>query len=224
VARFVEHIRITREGLGTILGLGLFAALFGYLSLVYNNSWMAVLGLITLLLFLLMLYFFRDPPRRPPDDAAAIVSPADGKVIEIATMDEMEFMEGTVRRISIYISLFDVHINYIPFDGVVDYARYSRGKYHRANTESASSDNVNTFVGILTKDGRMAFRQVAGILARRIICNLRFGDRVEKGKKFGMIKFGSRMELYLPVRTVINVRVGDQVRGAESIIAYDREK
>ena len=116
-----------------------------------------------------------------------------------------------------------MHINYLPCDGRVEYAQYNHGKFHRANTPGASVENASTFIGLSTPFGRIAFKQIAGYTARRIICRLRLGDEGERGQKIGMIKFGSRMEIFLPSGADVMVVKGDRVRAAESIIAIGRE-
>jgi len=210
---------VSREGWGTLLVLALFVALFAFLGFRSRDPLLLFFSLLTLLLFLLALYFFRDPHRTVPRDPGVIVSPADGLVCAIDEIEEPLFFEGRVKRVAIYLSLLDVHINYIPLSGTVEYARYFRGKHLRAGRPETSENNTRTFIGLSTERGRLAFKQIAGIVARRVICRLRMGDRVVTGAKFGMIKFGSRVELLLPPEISLNVQVGDRVRGGESVIA-----
>ncbi|NOY58062.1 MAG: phosphatidylserine decarboxylase family protein [Calditrichaeota bacterium] len=213
-----------KEGFGIVGVLAFFAALFGYLYFQDDNILMAVFAGMTLFLAVFSIYFFRDPLRKPPSDTGVIVSPADGRVVEVAEIEEPIFMGEKTTRVAIFLSLFNVHVNYVPFAGVVDYIKYSRGKYLRADRPEASEENVHTFIGLKTEHGKLAFKQSVGIIARRIICYLRLGDEVTTGQKFGLMKFGSRMEVYVPSWATVNVKKGDRLRAAESVIATINEK
>ena len=215
---------LSKEGFGIIFVLAGFVALFFYLGYHQRNNPMLVLGAITLVLFAFSIYFFRDPLRVPPDDPRAIVSPADGKIVEVDRVEEPEFIEGEATRIAIFLSLFDVHVNYVPYEGTVEYLKYRRGKFLPAYRDEASEENVQTIIGLQTRHGKLVFKQMVGIMARRIVCRLRYGDHVRTGQKFGIIKFGSRMEVYLPAWATVNVKVGDRVKAAESVIAYVNEE
>jgi len=213
-----------KEGFGIIAVLVLFGALFGYLYFHYDNILMAVFAGMTLFLAVFSVYFFRDPLRKPPSDTGVIVSPADGRVVEIVEIEEPVFVKEKTTRVAIFLSLFNVHVNYVPLAGVVDYIKYSRGKYLRADRPEASEENVHTFIGLKTEHGKLAFKQSVGMIARRIICYLRLGDQVTTGQKFGLMKFGSRMEVYLPSWATVKVKKGDRLRAAESVIATINEK
>ncbi len=213
-----------KEGLGIIAVLMLFATMFVYLYFQYANILMAIFAVITFFLVMFSTYFFRDPLRLPPGKKGVIVSPADGRVVEIIDVEEPVFVGEKTKRIAIFLSLFNVHVNYVPIAGVVDYIKYSRGKYLRADRPEASEENVHTFIGLKTDYGKLAFKQSVGIIARRIICYLRLGDQVTTGQKFGLMKFGSRMEVYIPSWATVNVKIGDRLRAAESVIATINEK
>ncbi len=213
-----------KEGLGIIAVLLLFAAMFGFLYFQYDNILMAIFAVIALSLALFSIYFFRDPLRQPPNEKGFIVSPADGRVVEIVEIEEPVFIGEKTTRVALFLSLFNVHVNYVPIAGVVDYIKYSRGKYLRADRPEASEENVHTFIGLETEYGKLAFKQSVGMIARRIVCYLRLGDKVTTGQKFGLMKFGSRMEVYVPCWATVNVKIGDRLRAAESVIATINEK
>jgi len=215
---------VSTEGTGTIIGLVVFAALLGYLGFHFHNNVIIVLFYLNVILVGFSFYFFRDPKRTPPDDPNVIVSPADGKVIEIVEMDEPEFIEGKATRVAIFLSLFDVHINYVPYEGVVEYLRYNKGKFHPAYSDKASNENEHAIIGLETKYGKLLFKQMAGIAARRVVCRLKMGEHVTTGQKFGIIKFGSRMEVYIPDWAQVTVKKGDRLRAGESVIARVNEK
>lgn len=163
-------------------------------------------------------FFFRDPERAIPSGNGLVVSPADGKIIAIEEMEEPDFFNGPVQRISIFLSVFDVHVNRVPVEGVVNFYRYQRGRFHVASLPEASVENEQSVIGVESPWGRVLFKQIAGLIARRIVCDLRAGHRVQRGERFGIIKFGSRMEVYLPRDVEIKVRLREKVRAGESIL------
>ncbi len=208
-----------KEGITTILGLAFFAIFLGFVGYVYHNTLILIICAINIILVGIAVYFFRDPLRVTQDDPNAVISPADGKVIDISEVTDTIFFEKRVTRITIFLSLFDMHVNYIPSDGIVEYLKYSRGEHHRADLSSASQKNVHSYIGLETKYGKLAFKQITGAVARRIVCNLKLGQKVKAGQKFGMIKFGSRMEVFLPDQVRITVKLGERLRAGESVIA-----
>ena len=215
---------MSKEGFGTIFGLAVFAAFLGFLSSRFDSTALIVLFIVNIILIGFCIYFFRDPKRIPPDDPFAIISPADGKVVEIAKVIEHEYIEGEATRISIFLSVFNVHVNYVPFAGIVDYVRYNKGTFHPAFRDKASDLNEHTFIGINTKFGKLVFKQIAGVLARRIICNLRQDDTVKTAQKCGIIKFGSRVDVFLPDWATLSVNVGDKLSAGKSVIGKVNEK
>ncbi|MBN1466600.1 phosphatidylserine decarboxylase family protein [candidate division KSB1 bacterium] len=210
---------MSREGLPTILGLAAFCLLVGWVGLRNEVAYLIVLAGVAALCMLFSIYFFRDPMRVPPDLANGVVAPADGKVIAIDQVEEKEFLAGQATRIAIFLSLFDVHVNYVPFRGTVEYIRYNHGAYFKADSPAASTHNVHIVTVLETSHGKIAFKQAVGMVARRLVNHLRLGDEVVTGQKFGIIKFGSRMEVYLPTTASIKVKIGDRVQACESIIA-----
>ena len=177
-----------------------------------------VVGCAALLLFAFTLYFFRDPQREIPSDPAAIVSPADGKVIAIGETRNAEGYGGPARTVAIFLSVWDVHVNRIPVDGKITRIEYRKGDFKKAYLSDASEHNEQTRILIENPRGKVLVKQIAGILARRIVCRVREGDKVTKGDRFGMIKFGSRAELFLPPSVHLRVSVGDPVKGGETIM------
>jgi phosphatidylserine decarboxylase len=151
--------------------------------------------------FLIVVSFFRDPPRRIPQGAALLVSPADGKVVEVAQLAHDEFVGGPAVRVAIFLTLFNVHVNRMPCRAKAIRLRYSPGKFLHADHPQATTENESMWIGIEQDEApyrRMVCRQVSGMVARRIVCDLRPGEVLDRGAKFGMIKFGSRTELIVP--------------------------
>ncbi len=167
------------------------------------------------------MWFFRDPEREVPFHSNAIVSPADGTVIKIENVWDDRYLQGEAKKISIFMSIFDVHVNRIPFDGVVEDIRYTPGKFFVASKDKASEKNEQNAVVIdVNEKGKIAFVQVAGFVARRIVCHLKKGDVVSKGARFGMIRFGSRLDVYLPKNVQLSVLTGDKVKAGKTILGY----
>jgi phosphatidylserine decarboxylase len=176
-------------------------------------------GVAGVLLLALVVNFFRDPERTPPGDDRLIVAPADGRVIAIVAVREDRFLEADSTKISIFMSPLDVHVNRNPVGGSVLGVHYHHGRYFRAFAEKASLDNEQNAIVVEDPHGRrLCFVQIAGFLARRIICYLEPGMRIRRGQRCGMIKFGSRVDLYVPSETEIRVRVGQRARGGETVI------
>ncbi len=164
-------------------------------------------------------WFFRNPPRRIPGEPNLIVSPGDGRVLAVAEEDEPRFLKGRAVRVSIFLSPLDVHINRTPCEGRVEAIGYSPGKFLVASRPESTLQNEQTAVLFETDTGcRILCVQVAGYVARRIVCWLSEGERVERGERYGLIRFGSRMDLYMPVGTLVRVKAGDRVMGGESVI------
>jgi phosphatidylserine decarboxylase len=214
---------MNREGVPTVAGLTIFALLVGWFGLRYGFVFLLIIAGMSLALALFSLYFFRDPKRTPPDAKNVVLSPADGKIIAIDEIQESEFIEGPAKRVAIFLSLFNVHVNYVPFTGVVDLVRFQRGSNVRADLPEASTHNVNILTGLETEHGKLAFKQSTGMVARRLVNYLRLGDSVQAGQKFGIIKFGSRMEVYLPMHAEVTVKLGDRVKAGETIVATFNE-
>jgi phosphatidylserine decarboxylase len=164
-------------------------------------------------------YFFRDPDRVIPNHAGCVVSPADGKIISAGLIDNSPFFEGACMKISIFMSIFNVHVNRVPHEGRIKEVQYHPGKFFSANFDKASAHNERNAVYIETEGGKdICTVQVAGLIARRIICNVQKGDIVDKGQRFGLICFGSRLDVYLPPEMLLKVAVGDKVKAGASVL------
>lgn len=183
--------------------------------LVLAAGWTA-LGIVLLAVAGFVLFFFRDPARQIPDDPTAIVAPADGRVMEI--VEEAE--QGRPgQRMSIFLSIFDVHVNRVPYTGQIVRIQYRPGKFLNAMRAQASTANEQNVVALETPRGPVVVKQIAGFLARRILCWRQEGERVRTGDKLGMIRFGSRVDLWLPAGANFTVRPGEHVRGGATIVA-----
>jgi len=180
-----------------------------------GESWMAYLPI---LLTLFMLFFFRDPERKVPPGENIFVSPADGRVILISRVYEDQYLKDDAIEISIFMSPFDVHVNRAPCDGIVEKVVHTPGRFLSAFKHEASLQNENIAVLFNTRHGRILVRQVAGFLARRAVCRVRTGDTLKTGERYGIIKFSSRLDVYLPEDTAVRVRSGDRVRAGETVI------
>jgi len=177
-------------------------------------------ALLALIFTIFTINFFRDPERTTPADPRLIISPADGRVIKVAPLRDERFLHADATLVSIFMSPLDVHVNRIPSSGRVVEVRYNPGKYFRAFADKASLDNEQNAVLVEDGDGRrLCFVQIAGFLARRIVCYLQVGMAVDRGQRYGMIMFGSRADIYLPAGAQVRVAVGDRARGGETVIA-----
>ena len=178
-------------------------------------------GITTLAVLLLgfSINFFRDPQRTTPSGNNLVVSPADGKVIVVQNVHQTEFLNAEATQISIFMSPLNVHVNRIPVTGGVHYLRYVPGEYFAAFEDKASEKNEQMVIGLENGFGKILFKQIAGFVARRIVCTLKEGDRVTAGERFGMIKFGSRVDVFVPVRTDVKVKVGDVAVAGETVLA-----
>ncbi len=211
---------MAREGLsfiGAFLLLMLLlwlAAQHFYAALVYPAGLCGFLSLF-------MLFFFRDPARTAPAGDGLVIAAADGKIVGIEEVDEAEYNEylgGAAIQISTFLSVFDVHVNRIPSTGIVDFVRWQRGRFHAAFLAVASTENEQSIIGIRRGESRVIVKQIAGVLARRIVCRLQPNDAVQLGDRFGLIRFGSRVDLILPAHAELRVQIGDRVRAGETII------
>ncbi len=181
----------------------------------------AYLAIVGLVVTVFLCYFFRDPDRVVPMEEGSVVSPADGRVIIAEPVDESPFFKGMSIKISIFMSVFNVHVNRIPYEGRVSKISYFPGKFFSANLDKASKENEHNAVLIETETGKkICMVQIAGLIARRIICRLKEGDVVSRGDRFGIICFGSRLDVYLPADTKKCVEVGNRVKAGETILGY----
>ena len=210
----VAQIPVAREGYPFIVFSAFATFIFALLG--YD-----LIALITLFLTGFVIYFFRDPERISPDDEDVVVAPADGKIILVEKIFDDRFVNEHVYKISIFMSVFDVHVNRVPFAGEVEKIQYGPGSFYAANTDQAGLANEHCGVILATeKNFRYAVVQIAGLLARRIVCWVEKGDTIERGKRFGMIRFGSRVDLYLPQNIQLEVSSGQKVKAGETVIGY----
>jgi phosphatidylserine decarboxylase len=179
------------------------------------------IAVILLVLTGFVFYFFRDPSRIIPDAEDGVVSPADGKVILVEKIFDDRFLQEHVYKVSIFMSVFDVHVNRLPFTGEVEKIQYAAGSFYAANTDQGGLANEHCAVILSTpKNFRYAVVQVAGLVARRIVCWAEKGDTIKRGSRFGLIRFGSRVDIYLPQQLQLEVRSGQRVRAGETLIGY----
>ena len=205
---------VAKAGYPIIFAMGFLTVVLALLELVIP----AIAGLVVTFF---CCWFFRDPDRVVPDTANAIVSPADGKVVSVETLDSSSFLDGQCVKISIFMSVFNVHVNRIPYAGTVTRVSYHPGRFFSANLDKASKHNEHNAVFVETETKRsICFVQIAGLIARRIICKVQEGDMVGRGQRYGMICFGSRLDIYLPADTKPNVSVGTKVKSGTSIVAF----
>lgn len=176
------------------------------------------MALLPFILALFMVYFFRDPERTIPEGENIFVSPADGRVIQVHNVREQQSIKDDTIEISIFMSPFNVHVNRAPCNGVVEAVVHTPGRFLSAFKPEASLQNENIAMTLKGDIGRILVRQVAGFLARRAVCRVSPGDALGKGQRYGLIKFSSRLDVYLPKDTEINVKLGDRVRAGETIL------
>ena len=177
-----------------------------------------IITAVIAIVFVFNFFFFRDPDRKTPAGEDMIVSPADGKIIKIEEVEELYFLKTKVRCVSIFMSVFNVHVNRIPADGVVSFLEYNKGKFLPAFADKASIDNEQSIIGIQHKKGKILFKQIAGLIARRVVYHLELNDSVQKGKRFGLIRYGSRVDIFIPENVKLSVKLNDKVYGGETII------
>lgn len=190
-----------------------------FVLLLVNTAWATFLAMILSALILFTIYFFRDPERDVPEDEHLIVAAADGLVVGIEELEETEYQQGRMKRVAIFLSVFNVHVNRMPVSGRIKDTRYTKGKFHDVRHPDASAANEARSWLIENPRGPVVVRQIAGLIARRIVAWAHVGETLDRGDRFGMIRFGSRTEIYLPADCEILVKLGDRVAGASTPIA-----
>jgi phosphatidylserine decarboxylase len=201
---------MVRDGYFYALGLVAAAVLLGWLT---RPGW----AILPCLLAVFFLWFFRDPERSIPSDPGAVVSPGDGEVTDVSTVT---MGKEQLTRVSIFLSVFDVHVNRSPIAGVVSEIRYQRGKFINAMSSVSAEQNEQNIVTVQGDGQTVIFKQIAGLLARRIVFTPKLGDRLERGQRVGLIKFGSRVDVLFDASARMSVKVGDRVKGGASVLAY----
>ena len=205
-------IPVAAEGWPFIIPLAIVTAML------FALGWKSTAS-VSLVLTLFVLFFFRDPERTVPQGAGVVVSPADGRVIVVKDIFEPTYLKQEVKQISIFLSVFNVHVNRSPISGTVETVKYNPGKFHVASVDKASLDNEQTAMVVSDGQHKVLVKQIAGLIARRIVCYSKPGDAIETGERYGLIRFGSRVDIFLPKDAAIKVKVGDRVKGARDIIA-----
>ncbi len=211
-----------KEGYALIAGTVFIALVVGGLGWAYGGIVGIILMVFGVLVLGFTLYFFRDPTRVIPSvPANTIMSPADGKVLLIDEIEEPLYFHGPALKISIFLSPLNVHVNRIPTDGFIEFDEYVSGDYLVAWHEKASELNERSQLGLLHPSGhKVLFKQIAGAVARRIVYHITVGDQVKLGERFGIVKFGSRMDVIIPRGSNISVAIGDKVTGGQTILGY----
>ena len=193
-------------------------------AIMETTHWTILAGVIIIgvIIFVWSITFFRVPTNRKiTHEENAVVSSADGEIVAIEEVEEKEYFHDKRIQISVFMSAYDVHVNWFPINGVVSYVKYHPGKKLFAINPKSSELNERNSVAVRDEKGReVLFRQVAGVMARRIVCNVKEGDKAEVGKEFGMIKFGSRVDFFLPIDADIQVEMGDDITGQVTVLAY----
>ena len=189
------------------------------LAVAKTSAWWIVAAALWGVLAVWVVAFFRDPERAWSRGEQLIVAPADGKVVSVTQVDEPTFLQGRAERISIFMNVFDCHVNRYPTDGTVAYRHYNPGAFGHAGAEKASLSNEQSSIGLTTGRGKVLVRQIAGLVARRIVTDHQPGQVVHQGERLGMIRFGSRVDLFLPLGTPVLVHVGDTTRVGVTVVA-----
>ncbi len=212
-------MNVAREGLPFIFG-ALAIAITAFIVALTRRSWpLWLLALLLTVIALWVAYFFRDPERTGERGDKLIISPADGRISHIVEVDEPSFIHGRAIRISVFMNVFNVHVNRYPVSGRVRYLHYNPGKFLNAASEKSSLENEQMSVGIESNGRRILVRQIAGLIARRIVTYSKDGDVAQQGTRFGLIRFGSRVDVFVPVGSKVLVRIGDKPAAGTTVLA-----
>ncbi|MBI4685813.1 MAG: phosphatidylserine decarboxylase family protein [Nitrospirae bacterium] len=204
-------MKLASEGYPYII----FFAIVTVIAFFIAGIWLALLPFV---LTIFMLFFFRDPERKIPEGKGIFLSPADGKIILIQDIREDKFLKDNTTEVSIFMSPFNVHVNRAPCDGVVESVVHTAGRFLSAFRHEASLQNENIAMLLNTNERKVLVRQVAGFLARRAVCRVKAGDKLKRGERYGIIKFSSRLDIYLPREADIKVKSGEKVKAGETVI------
>jgi len=209
---------IAPDGIKVIVITFLFLVLCIVVTYFFPIFILKILTGIVAVIFLFNFYFFRDPDRTIPSGNDLILSPADGTVVLIEDVEEPYYFKTKVKRVSIFLSVFNVHVNRMPVTGKVEFLKYIKGKFLVAFADKASEENEQSIIGIQHEKGKILFKQIAGIIARRIVYHVVEGDTVSAGDRFGLIRYGSRVDMFFPENVELNVSLKDKVYGGETVI------
>lgn len=211
-------MRLAREGY-PFVWIGVAVTVSAAAAAAVVGGWSVWLALLLAVLTVFVLFFFRDPDRVEPDHPRAVLAAADGRVVDVAEVDEPSFMGGRCRRISIFLSIFNVHVQRSPVSGKVAHRSYRSGGYAIAWKPKASADNEQASLGLETAAGRVLVRQIAGLVARRIVTYPEEGESVERGQRIGLIRFGSRVDVFVPLDWTVRCEPGDRAIGGLTVLA-----
>jgi phosphatidylserine decarboxylase len=213
-------VSFAREGL-IFIAIAAVIALATFALALNLRSWpLWLLAFVFLVLTVWVAYFFRDPERSGPRGERVVIAPADGKVVLIQDVDEPSFIGGRTKRVSIFMNVFNVHVNRYPVSGTVRHVKYNPGKFLNAAVEKSSLENEQMSVGLETSNGtRVLVRQIAGLIARRIVTYSKEGEQVEQAQRMGLIRFGSRVDVFLPLDATVKVKIGEMTIAGSSEIA-----
>ena len=212
-------MNFAREGY-PFIGIAMAAALAVFALALARRSWaLWLLALVVTVIALWVAYFFRDPERTGERGSQIVVAPADGKLIMITEVDEPAFIGGRATRLSIFMNVFNVHVNRYPVDGTVQYLHYNPGKFLNAAAEKSSLENEQSSVGIESGPNKILVRQIAGLIARRIVTYSQKGQQVKQGERMGLIRFGSRVDVFMPTNAKLRVRLGELTTAGTTVLA-----
>ena len=212
-------MKVAREGIVFIVIAGLLALGALWMGVARHSPGWYIVAVPLVVIALWVVYFFRDPERTGARGEHLVVSPADGLVVMVAEVEEPTFISGMATRISIFMNVFNVHVNRYPVNGVVRYLQYNKGLFLHAAHEKASLDNEQMSVGIESGSRRILVRQIAGLIARRIVNYAKAGDAAEQGARMGIIRFGSRVDVFIPTDSAVRIKVGERTVAGTTVLA-----
>ncbi len=209
---------ITKDGYRIIAFTGILLLILLLFAFRYSHPVLWVITGLVAVVFVFHFFFFRDPERESPTDEGLILSPADGYVIKIDEVEEPLFFKKKVRRVAVFMTVFDVHVNRVPVTGKVELVHYTKGKFKAAFEDEAALQNEQNAIVIRNERGPVLFIQIAGLIARRIVSRLKEGDMVQAGQRFGMIKYSSRVDVFFPENAVIKVKLKQRVKAGLTVL------
>lgn len=212
-------IRTAPEGKPFIVWSWIIAAVLLLVALRSDGPTWWLVAALWAVIAIWVVSFFRDPPRDGPRSERTLIAPADGKVVSVIETEEPHFIRGRAWRVSIFMNVFNCHVNRYPIDGTIGYRHYNPGKFAHAAEEKASLDNEQSSIGLETNRGKILVRQIAGLIARRIVTDHSVGVQVKQGERLGIIRFGSRVDVYFPAGARINVKTGDTTTAGITVLA-----